>query len=79
MKRWFWLTLAAVVLVAVGATLVALPQAPEWTTSSRAALAEFEAGDEALSKVYFVEARGDSPSICKTIIRNKRFPFSTTS
>ena len=57
MMRWFWLTLAAVVLVAVGATLVALPQAPEWTTSSRAALAEFEAGDEALSKVYFVEAR----------------------
>lgn len=57
MKRWYWLALAAVILIAAGVTLVALPRAPEWTTSSPEALAEYEAGQAALRKIYFAEAR----------------------
>lgn len=56
MKRWMWPTLVLVVLVAAGVTLVALPSAPEWTTSSDDAMAEFEAGEVALNKFYMAEA-----------------------
>ncbi|MEJ2188860.1 MAG: tetratricopeptide repeat protein [Acidobacteriota bacterium] len=55
MHRGIWLA-AVGVAVAVGVTLVALPRAPEWTTSSPEALAEFEAGDEAQQKVYLSDA-----------------------
>jgi tetratricopeptide (TPR) repeat protein len=57
MKRWYWIALAVVVVVAAGVTLVAVPRAPEWTTSSPEALAEFEAGQAAYRKVYHDEAR----------------------
>jgi hypothetical protein len=42
MKRWIWIALAALLVVAPGLTLVAVPRGPEWTTSSPEALAEFE-------------------------------------
>jgi tetratricopeptide (TPR) repeat protein len=58
MKRWMWPALAIVVLTAAGVTLVALPNAPKWTTSSTNALAEFEAGEVALNKFYITEALG---------------------
>jgi len=57
MKRWIWIALAALVVVAVGVTLVAVPRGPEWTTSSPEALAEFEAGTDAQNKVYYAEAQ----------------------
>lgn len=57
MKNRIWLVAAVLVVGAVGLTLVALPRAPEWTTSSPEALAEYIAGDEALHKVYWEEAR----------------------
>jgi tetratricopeptide (TPR) repeat protein len=57
MKRWYWLAFAIVVLIAGGVTLIALPRAPEWTTSSPEALAEFEAGQAAQRKIYLAEAR----------------------
>ena len=56
MKRRFWIGLVAVVVIAAGVTLVALPKGQEWTTSSPEALAEFEAGDSALWKLYHDEA-----------------------
>jgi tetratricopeptide (TPR) repeat protein len=52
MKRWMWLTLAAVVVAAAGVTLVALPTGDEWTTVSPEALAEFQAGVDAQKKIY---------------------------
>ena len=52
MKRWMWLTLAAVVVVGAGLTLVAVPGGQEWTTSSPEALAEFEAAMDARMKLY---------------------------
>ena len=55
MHRGIWLA-AVGVAVAVGVTLVALPRAPEWTTSSPEALAEFEAGFDAQQKVYTEDA-----------------------
>ena len=57
MKRWMWMTLAAVLVVGAGVTLVALPGAQEWTTSSPEALAEYEAGWDALMKVYRDQAQ----------------------
>lgn len=57
MKRWYWIAIAAAVVVAAGVTLVALPRAPEWTTSSPEALAEFDAGLAEYKKYYFEEAR----------------------
>jgi len=56
MKRWMWLTLAAVVVVGVGVTLVALPSGPEWTTDSPEALAELQAAMDAQMKLYYDEA-----------------------
>jgi len=56
MKRWMWLTLAAVVVVGVGVTLVALPRGPEWTTDSPEALAELQAAMDAQMKLYYDEA-----------------------
>ncbi len=53
--RGIWLA-AAVVVFAIGVTLLALPRAPEWTTSSPEALAEFEAGFEAEQKFYTEDA-----------------------
>ena len=57
MKPRYWTVLAILVVVAAGVTLVALPRAPEWTTASSEALAEFEAGQAAYRKVYHDEAR----------------------
>jgi len=57
MKRWMWLTLAAVVVVGAGVTLVALPGGQEWTTDSPEALAEFQAAMDAEMKLYYDEAR----------------------
>lgn len=57
MKRWIWIALPALLVVAAGVTLVAVPRGSEWTTSSPEALAEFEAGADAQNKVYVVEAQ----------------------
>ncbi len=56
MKRWMWLTGAAVVVVAVAVTLVALPKAPDWTSSSPEAVAEFQAGMDAEKKIYYEDS-----------------------
>ncbi len=56
MKRWMWLTLAAVFVVGVGVTLVALPRGQEWTTDSPEALAELQAAMDAQMKLYYDEA-----------------------
>jgi len=53
MKRWMWLALAAVVVLGVGVSLVALPAEQEWTTTSPQALAEFELAMEAKNKLYY--------------------------
>jgi tetratricopeptide (TPR) repeat protein len=52
-----WLTFAALVVVGVGVTLVAVPTEHEWTTSSPEALAAFEAAMDAQMKLYYVDAR----------------------
>ena len=52
MKRWMWLTLAAVVVVGTAVSLVAVPAEQEWTTSSPEALAEFELAMDARFKLY---------------------------
>ena len=57
MKRLIWIALAALVVVAAGVTLVAVPRGQEWTTSSPEALAEFEAGTDAQNKIYYAEAQ----------------------
>jgi tetratricopeptide (TPR) repeat protein len=57
MRTWHWLALAVVILIAAGVTLVAVPRAPEWTTASPEALAEYEAGQAASRKYYVDEAR----------------------
>ena len=56
MKRWMWLTLAAVVMVAAGATLIALPKGLDWTSDSPEAVAAFQAGMDAEMKVYYEDA-----------------------
>ena len=56
MKRWMWLTLAAVIVIAAGVTLLALPKAPDWTSKSPEAVAEFQAGYDAAMKVYYEDA-----------------------
>ena len=56
MKRWIWLALAAVPLAAAAITMVAVPKAPEWTTSSPQALEAYLAGEGALRKLYYEEA-----------------------
>ncbi|MFV2071430.1 MAG: tetratricopeptide repeat protein [Thermoanaerobaculales bacterium] len=56
MRRGAWLAIAALVVVAAGVTLLALPKGPEWTTSSPEALEEFQAAMEAQMKLYFWEA-----------------------
>ena len=57
MKRWIWLAGAAVVVIALGATLVALPKGQEWTTDSPEALAAFEAGMDAQMRIYYDDAQ----------------------
>ena len=57
MKRWIWPAIAIVALTTAGVTLIALPRTPEWTTVSPVAFSEYEAGDEALNKIYLEEAR----------------------
>jgi len=52
-----WLALAAVVVIAAGVTLVALPKGQEWTTSSPEALAELEAAMDAQMKLYAEDAK----------------------
>jgi len=56
MKRWMWLTLAAVVVIAAGVTLIALPKSPDWTSDSPEAVAAFQAGMDAQMKVYYEDA-----------------------
>ena len=56
MKRGVWLAIAALVVVAAGVTLLALPRGPEWTTSSPEALEEFQAAMDAQMKLYYWEA-----------------------
>ena len=56
MKRGVWLVIAALVVVAAGVTLVALPRGPEWTTTSPEALREYQAAVEAQQKLYNSEA-----------------------
>jgi tetratricopeptide (TPR) repeat protein len=56
MKRWMWLALTALIVIGVGATLVALPDKREWTTDSPEALAAFEAGMAAQKKLYWEDA-----------------------
>ena len=51
MKRWMWLTVAAMVVGAAAVTLVALPKTPDWTSDSPEAVAEFQAGYDASMKV----------------------------
>lgn len=57
MRRWLWLAAAAVIVIAVGVTLVALPRGQEWTSSSPEAVAEFQAGIDAQMKLYEDDAR----------------------
>jgi tetratricopeptide (TPR) repeat protein len=57
MKRWLWLAAAAVIVIAAGVTLVALPRGQEWTSSSPEAVAEFQAGIDAQMKLYEDDAR----------------------
>jgi len=52
MKRWLWLGLVAVAVVAAAISIIALPKGPEWTTSSPAALAEFELALQSKMKLY---------------------------
>lgn len=56
MKRSLWLVLAAVAVIAVAASIIALPKGPEWTSSSPEALAEFELALQAKMKLYHVDA-----------------------
>jgi len=51
------LAAAAVIVIAVGVTLVALPRGQEWTSSSPEAVAEFQAGIDAQMKLYEDDAR----------------------
>lgn len=57
MKRWMWVALAAMVVVAGGVSLIAVPKSPEWTSSSPEAVAEFQAGMDAAMKVYLQDAQ----------------------
>jgi Flp pilus assembly protein TadD len=57
MKRWMWLSLAAVVVAAAAVTLVALPKAPDWTSTSPEAVAAFQAGMDAQMKVYYEDSK----------------------
>lgn len=57
MKRWMWLTVAAMAVGAAAVTLVALPKAPDWTSDSPEAVAEFQAGYDASMKVYYDDAQ----------------------
>jgi Flp pilus assembly protein TadD len=57
MKRKYpWIGLVVVLVGAAAISLVALPNRAEWTTSSPAALAEFELGTEARMKLYQSDA-----------------------
>ncbi|PWB73646.1 MAG: hypothetical protein C3F15_09135 [Holophagae bacterium] len=56
MKRWMWLGLAAVVVIAAAISIIALPKGPEWTTSSPEALAEFQLALQAQMKLYYPDA-----------------------
>jgi tetratricopeptide (TPR) repeat protein len=56
MRRWLWLGLVAGAAIAAAITIVALPRGPEWTTSSPAALAEFELALQAQMKLYHTDA-----------------------
>ncbi len=57
MTRKTVLIMIAVAAVAATAGLLALPQTSEWTTNSKEALMEFQAGLEASQKLYSNEAR----------------------
>jgi Flp pilus assembly protein TadD len=57
MKRWMWVALAALVVVAGGVSLIAVPKGPEWTSSSPEAVAEFQAGMDAAMKVYLQDSQ----------------------
>lgn len=55
-KKHVWIGLVGIVVVAAAISLVALPSRVEWTTSSPAALEEFELAGEARMKLYHPEA-----------------------
>ena len=55
MKRWLWLGLVAVAVVAAAISIIALPKGPDWTTSSPEALAEFELALQSKMKLYHVD------------------------
>jgi tetratricopeptide (TPR) repeat protein len=57
MRRWMWLALAAVVVIAAGVSLVALPEGQEWTSKSPEAVAEFQTGMDAAMKIYYDDAQ----------------------
>jgi Flp pilus assembly protein TadD len=57
MKRWMWMSLAAVVVAAAALTLIALPKAPDWTSTSPEAVAAFQAGMDAQMKVYYEDSK----------------------
>lgn len=57
MKRWIWMAVAAALVIVAGVTLVAVPKAPEWTSASPEAMAEFQLGMDAAMKVYHDDAQ----------------------
>jgi len=52
MSKNTWLGLAALIVVAIAVSIVALPEGTEWTTDSPEALAEFNAAIDAKMKLY---------------------------
>jgi tetratricopeptide (TPR) repeat protein len=52
-----WLALAAVVVIAAGVSLVALPKGQEWTSTSPEAVVEFQTGMDAAMKIYYDDAQ----------------------
>ncbi len=55
-KKYVWIALAGVLVGAAAISLVALPNRVEWTTSSPAALEEFELANQARRKLYHSDA-----------------------
>ena len=56
-KRLVWIGIAGLTAAVVAVGLLALPRAPEWTTSSPEALAEFQAGMDSAMKLYHSDAQ----------------------
>ena len=56
-RKYLWIGLVVVLVGAAAISLVALPNRQEWTTSSPAALEEFELAIDARMKLYHTDAR----------------------